>query len=139
MAQNTAMHSVFEHPFKKYGYLRGFHQDSRRKTAIREVFSVSRKAVKPIVNVQKHCKNQCFRPTKTAKTIPQRAPKSQKLPPRFPDRHIEKNYFASSNPHHGIQFILSDILPGKSSGILFGILFEILSGHSIRHSIWNIF
>ena len=40
----------------------------------------------------------------------------------------QKTYFASSDPHHGIQFIPSDILSGKSSGILFGILFEILSG-----------
>ena len=79
----------------------------------------------------------------------------------------QPNYFASSDPHHGIQFIPSDILSGKSSGILFGILFEILSGissgilsvissdilsdislwhsiwhifwHPIWHSIWNIF
>ena len=61
------------------------------------------------------------------------------------------NYFASSDPHHGIQFIPSDILSGKSSGMLFGILFEILSGIlsgitsdilsgiSMWHSIWHIF
>ena len=41
---------------------------------------------------------------------------------------VSINYFASSDPHHGIQVIPSDILSGKSSGILFGILFEILSG-----------
>ena len=40
------------------------------------------------------------------------------------------NYFASSDPHHGIQFIHPDIQTAKSSGILFGILFEILSGIS---------
>ena len=37
-----------------------------------------------------------------------------------------KYSFASSDPHHGIQFIPSDILSGKSSGIRF----EILSGIS---------
>ena len=68
----------------------------------------------------------------------------------------KKRYFASSDPHRGIQFIPSDILSGKSSGILFGILFEILSdisiwhiyltylsgilsGISVWHSIWQIF
>ena len=61
------------------------------------------------------------------------------------------NYFVSSDPHHGIQFIPSDILSCKSSGILFGIIFEILSGIlsgissgilsgiSIWHSIWHVF
>ena len=39
-----------------------------------------------------------------------------------------KKYFASSDPHHGIQFIPSDILSGKSFGILSGSLFDILSG-----------
>ena len=39
-----------------------------------------------------------------------------------------KNYFASSDPHHGIQFIPSDILSGKPSGILSGILSGISSG-----------
>ena len=69
----------------------------------------------------------------------------------FPfDGLISPNYFASSDPHHGIQFIPSDILSGKSSGILFGILFEILlafylayfwhlSVISSDHSIWHIF
>ena len=68
---------------------------------------------------------------------------------------LYKNFFASSDPRHGIQFIPSDILSGKSSGILFGILFEtlsgissgilsvissdILSGISTWHSIWHIF
>ena len=72
---------------------------------------------------------------------------------------LRENYFASSDPHHGIQFIPSDILSGKTSGILFGILFEILSGISsgilsgissdissdiksgisIWHSIWHVF
>ena len=44
--------------------------------------------------------------------------------------HVTKtsNYFASSDPHHGIQFIPSDILSGKSSGILFDILSGISSG-----------
>ena len=41
------------------------------------------------------------------------------------------NYFASSDPHHGIQFIPSDILSGISS--------DILSGRSIWHSIWQIY
>ena len=40
----------------------------------------------------------------------------------------ETNCFASSDPHHGIQVIPSDILSGKSSGIL-----------SVWHSIWHIF
>ena len=44
------------------------------------------------------------------------------------DYHFQKYYFASSDPHHGIQFIPSEILSGKSSGILFGILCEILPG-----------
>ena len=44
--------------------------------------------------------------------------------------NIVGNYFASSDPHHGIQFILSHIVSGKLSSILFGILFEILSGIS---------
>ena len=39
-----------------------------------------------------------------------------------------EKYFASSDLHHGIQFIPSDILSGKSSGILSGIRFDILSG-----------
>ena len=43
---------------------------------------------------------------------------------------ITKKYVASSDPRYGIQFIPSDILCGKSSGILFGILFEIFSGKS---------
>ena len=43
---------------------------------------------------------------------------------------LEEKYSASSDPHHGIQFIPSDILSGKSSGILFGILIEIPSGIS---------
>ena len=38
------------------------------------------------------------------------------------------NYFASSDPHHGIQFIPSDILSGISSDILSGISSDILSG-----------
>ena len=38
-----------------------------------------------------------------------------------------KKYFASSDPRHGIQFTPSDILSGKPSGILFGILIESLS------------
>ena len=42
----------------------------------------------------------------------------------------EKNYFASSDPHHGIQFIPSDILSGISSDILSGISSDILSGIS---------
>ena len=45
-------------------------------------------------------------------------------------KNLNMNYFASSDPHHGIQFIPSGILSGKSSGILFGILFQILSGIS---------
>ena len=55
------------------------------------------------------------------------------------ERYKNKNYFASSDPHHGIQFIPSDILSGKSSSIPFDILFEILSGISIWHSICHIF
>ena len=67
----------------------------------------------------------------------------------------KQNYFASSDPHNGIQFIPSDILSGKSSRLLFGILREILSrissgilsgissdilsGISIWHSIWHVF
>ena len=69
----------------------------------------------------------------------------------------QENYFASSDPHHGIQFIPSDILSGKSSGILFGfeilsgilsgissgilsvISSDILSGISMWHSIWHVF
>ena len=43
------------------------------------------------------------------------------------ERYKNKNYFASSDPHYGIQFIPSDILSGKSSSIPFDILFEILS------------
>ena len=39
-----------------------------------------------------------------------------------------KKYFASRDPHLGLQFIPSDILSGMSSGILSGILFDILSG-----------
>ena len=50
-----------------------------------------------------------------------------------------RNYFASSDPHHGIQFIPSDILSGKSSGILFGISSDILSGISIWHSLWHVY
>ena len=72
-------------------------------------------------------------------------------------------YLPSSDPHHGIQFIPSDILSGKSSGILslsvifsdilFGIsiwhiflafhlsylLAFYLSGISFWHSIWHVF
>ena len=45
-------------------------------------------------NVQKHCKNQHFCPAKTAKNIPQRASKSQKLLPRPPDKtQRKKNTF----------------------------------------------
>ena len=44
---------------------------------------------------------------------------------------ILQKYFASSDPHHGIQFIPSDILSDKSS--------DILSGISIWHSIWHVF
>ena len=54
------------------------------------------------------------------------------------------NYFASSDPHYGIQFIPSDILSVISSDILSGILSDIssdiLSGIlSGMYSIWHIF
>ena len=47
---------------------------------------------------QKHSKNQCFDATKTAKTIPQTALKSQKLHPRPPDKtHRKKTRFKTEN------------------------------------------
>ena len=60
---------------------------------------------------------------------------------------VKSHYFASSDPHHGIQFIPSDILSGISSAILSGISSgilsvissDILSGTSIWHSIWHVF
>ena len=67
-------------------------------------------------------------------------------PPTYQDIG-KKKHFASSDPHHGIQFIQSHILSGKSSGIPSRILFDILSGISsgilsgisIWHSIWHVF
>ena len=38
-----------------------------------------------------------------------------------------RNDFASSDPHHGIQFIPSDSVSSKSSGTLSPLLFDILS------------
>ena len=51
-----------------------------------------------------------------------------KLSPK--GRKIYINYFTSSDPHNGIQFIPSDILSGISSGLLSGISSDILSGIS---------
>ena len=74
VAQNTAIYSfVFflNTLSKNHSYLRRFHQHivAENTTICEFFFAFSR-------NIQKQCKNQYFCPTKTAKTIPQRAPKS---------------------------------------------------------------
>ena len=66
---------------RKHRYLWGFFFQFRAKLS-------------SLGNVQKHCKNQHFCPAKTAKNIPQRASKSQKLLPRPPDKtQRKKNTF----------------------------------------------
>ena len=64
------------HGRQKHSYLRGF-LHFRAKTS-------------SLGNVQNHCKNHCFCPTNTAKTVTQTAPKSQNLAPRPPDKTHEK-------------------------------------------------
>ena len=58
-----------------------------KSTAICEVFLQFRAKPSSLGSVQEHCKNQCFCPTKRQKP----SPKSQKLPPRPPDKTHLKN------------------------------------------------
>ena len=87
VAQNTAIYSVFEPAVKKKLQ---FETTWPPKTLLfARFFTFSRKNVKPR-QFTKHCKNQCFCPAKTAKTVAQTAPKSQNLVPRPPDNKHEK-------------------------------------------------
>ena len=51
----------------------------------------------------------------------------------------DQKYFASSDPHHGIQFILSDILSGISIWRSIWHVFWHSIWHIFWHSIWHIF
>ena len=79
LSKNTAICDVFKNVAAK-------------NAAICEVFLRFRAKTSSLGNLQKHSKNQCFCPAKTAKTVAQTAPKSQNLVPRPPDkRHETKN------------------------------------------------
>ena len=92
LAQDTAIYSVFEPAVKKHCNLRRFQQRGRQKRCYLRGFLRFRAKTSSLDNLQKHCKNQCFCPAKTAKTVAQTAPKSQNLVPRPPDkRHETKN------------------------------------------------
>ena len=83
LSKNTAICDVFSNVAAK-------------NAAICEVFLRFRAKTSSLDNLQKHCKNQCFCPAKTAKTVAQTAPKSQNLVPRPPDkRHEKKNVLKS--------------------------------------------
>ena len=90
VAQNTAIYSVFEPAVKKHCNLRRFQQRGRQKRCYLRGFLRFRAKTSSLDNLQKHCKNQCFCPAKTAKTVAQTAPKSQNLVRRPPDKRHEK-------------------------------------------------
>ena len=90
VAQNTAIYSVFQPAVKKHCNLRRFQQRGRQKRCYLRGVLRFRAKTSSLDNLQKHCKNQCFCPAKTAKTVAQTAPKSQNLVPRPPDKRHEK-------------------------------------------------
>ena len=61
-------------------------------------------------NVQKHCKNQCFYPTKTRKPSPKQLRNYKIWPPGLPTRHMEKYAFqnqkSKTNSKKNITFLL---------------------------------
>ena len=91
MAQNTAIYSVFEPAVKKHPNFRCVQQHGRQKHCCLRVFLHFCAKSSSLGNVQKHCKNQCFCPTKTAKAVTQTAPKSQNLASRPLDKTHGKN------------------------------------------------
>ena len=62
VAQNTAIYSVFEPAVKKHCNLRRFQQRGRQKRCYLRGFLRFRAKTSSLDNLQKHCKNQCFRP-----------------------------------------------------------------------------
>ena len=90
VAQNTAIYSVLEPAVKKHCNLRRFQQRGRQNRCYLRGFLRFHAKTSSLDNLQKHCKNQCFCPAKTAKTVAQTAPKSQNLVPRPPDNKHEK-------------------------------------------------
>ena len=83
---HCSLYSVRQKPLQTAMFLACdvFNNMVAKNTAICEVLNFRAKN-SSLSNVQKHCKNQCFCPTKTAKAVTWTAPKSQNLA-RPPDK-----------------------------------------------------
>ena len=64
VAQSTAIDRVFEPAVQKHRSLRRFQRHGRQKHCYLQGFLHFRAKTSILGNVQKHCKNQCFCPTK---------------------------------------------------------------------------